>query len=64
MTEMCAHVDLYTHVCMFADVDECASSPCVNAVNCTNAIGSFTCDCEDGFTGVLCDSGNIWMLSI
>ena len=32
-----------------ADIDECEQSPCGINANCTNAIGSFNCSCEDGF---------------
>lgn len=48
------------------DVDECLSEEddCHEFANCTNTIGSFICNCSDGFegngticTGILC--GNI-----
>ena len=34
-----------------ADVDECSGSPCDNNAACSNSDGSFTCTCNDGFTG-------------
>eukprot|EP00058_Branchiostoma_floridae_P012007 XP_002597495.1 hypothetical protein BRAFLDRAFT_80499 [Branchiostoma floridae] len=36
------------------DVDECLNSPCDHGV-CSNNIGSFQCDCEQYYTGPLCD---------
>ena len=35
-----------------ADVDECVSqSPCDSNALCTNILGSYTCACNDGYTG-------------
>ena len=36
------------------NIDECHSQPCVHG-NCTDMIGYFLCDCEDEYTGKLCD---------
>ena len=36
---------------ILADVDECLTSPCDTNANCTNAVGSYTCQCQDGYTG-------------
>lgn len=35
-----------------ADIDECKSIPniCGDIRVCTNTVGNYTCDCEDGFT--------------
>eukprot|EP01006_Ploeotia_vitrea_P046379 TRINITY_DN67022_c6_g1_i1.p1 TRINITY_DN67022_c6_g1~~TRINITY_DN67022_c6_g1_i1.p1 ORF type:complete len:357 (+),score=23.58 TRINITY_DN67022_c6_g1_i1:494-1564(+) len=30
------------------DIDECADSPCTSRTICSNTIGSYRCDCEDG----------------
>ncbi|XP_019616714.1 PREDICTED: neurogenic locus notch homolog protein 1-like [Branchiostoma belcheri] len=37
-----------------ADVDDCASSPCANGT-CTDGVASYTCSCENGWTGNNCD---------
>ena len=35
------------------DIDECVSgnNSCHDYANCTNTIGSYTCECKEGFTG-------------
>ena len=34
------------------DIDECLSvDDCDSNANCTNTQGSFTCSCQDGYTG-------------
>ncbi|XP_078692955.1 uncharacterized protein LOC144922781 [Branchiostoma floridae x Branchiostoma belcheri] len=37
-----------------ADIDECLSSPCVHGT-CTDGVASYTCSCENGWTGNNCD---------
>jgi len=40
----------YYYVQLFVwslDINECISSPCDH--NCTNAVGSFECSCNDGY---------------
>ena len=44
-------------------MDECAKSPCKNGGSCTNTAGSFTCKCQQGFQGKLCDQGSILFIS-
>ena len=34
---------------MFADTDECKSSPCDANADCTNTPGSYDCKCKDGY---------------
>ena len=43
----------------FKDLDECLANPCANEGECINSIASFTCKCPPGWTGPLCDIGNI-----
>jgi len=40
----------------FVDINECASSPCVNGGSCVDAINGYTCSCVAGYTGVLCET--------
>ena len=35
----------------FQDVNECLEYPCNVNASCTDNEGSFTCQCNDGFTG-------------
>ena len=46
---------------MFADVDECSSSPCQNGGTCIDAVNSYTCDCVDGFEGSNCAASKIYL---
>ena len=39
------------------DVDECASSPCVNDGSCTDEVAGFTCQCVPGYDGLTCTNG-------
>lgn len=39
---------------MLVDFNNCLSSPCVNGI-CNDALGSYTCSCQNGFTGHDCD---------
>ena len=42
-----------------SDVDECASSPCWNGGKCIDNINRFSCQCEKGFGGHLCEKGQL-----
>jgi len=42
-----------------ADFDECGSSPCQHGATCADGINRFTCGCAAGYTGILCETGEI-----
>ena len=41
------------------DLDECASSPCLNGASCTNEFNRYSCMCTVGFTGMQSTNINI-----
>ena len=46
----------------FADIDDCATKPCLNNGTCIDGIAAFTCQCAEGFTGRICDIGQLVIL--
>ena len=42
------------------DIDECESSPCGHG-NCSEGIDTFSCFCHTGYTGSLCETGNLFV---
>lgn len=40
-----------------ADIDECQENPCLNGAQCIEGKGSFTCQCEAGYSGSVCETG-------
>ena len=41
------------------DIDECATSPCLNGGSCTDQVNGYTCNCVDGYDGTNCETGNV-----
>ena len=41
------------------DIDECASSPCLNGATCTNLLDQYQCACKPGYTSHRCEIGNL-----
>ena len=48
-----SHEDVLIYWMLFLslDYDECGNSPCDPNGSCTNIPGSFTCECNDGYSG-------------
>lgn len=43
-------------ISVFVAVDHsCDSSPCLNSGTCVNSGDSFTCICQEGYEGAVCD---------
>ena len=40
-----------------ADIDECASDPCMNDGTCTDLVNGFSCNCTGNYTGSMCNIG-------
>ena len=49
--------DLIYNTIYVLDILECASNPCKNGAACVDGTNFYTCTCEDGYTGVHCDTG-------
>jgi len=43
----------------FIDIDDCASNLCQNGGSCRDGINGYTCDCEDGYIGENCETGEL-----
>ena len=41
----------------FAEIDECASDPCLNGGECDDGDLEYECVCRLGFTGAHCETG-------
>ncbi|XP_028408891.1 uncharacterized protein LOC114531487 [Dendronephthya gigantea] len=53
-THDCTHLDDAGVECSRTDIDECVSSAlhhCPHTTHCVNTVGSFSCECNDGYTG-------------
>lgn len=50
---------IFTLYLFFKDIDDCLPNPCINGGECTNTMGSFTCQCESGLTGKFCEQGKL-----
>lgn len=50
-------VSLDTSGCVSTDGDACLSQPCFNGGECKDAIGPYTCFCQQGFKGYNCEIG-------
>lgn len=48
---------LILQLLFFVDVDECNSFPCENNGTCINSLGSYTCNCSEGWQNEDCKEG-------
>ena len=45
----------------FTEIDECVSNPCESGSTCNNYVNSFNCTCTEGYTGMMCETGNLYL---
>ena len=48
--------NIFCMTTFFTDTDDCASEPCEHG-SCTDGVDSFTCSCDEGYEGPLCEIG-------
>ena len=48
----------------YADIDECASSPCQHDATCHNGLDFYMCSCLPGYTGSNCETGEYSIIFI
>ena len=49
---------------LISEIDECDSNPCQNAVKCVDRLNGYTCDCNSGFSGPNCESGEFILILV
>ena len=43
--------------CVAADINPCASNPCMNNGSCVDLANQYSCSCPAGFSGTRCETG-------
>ena len=50
------------HIFYPTEINECGSSPCVYGT-CTDNVNSYSCTCDDGYTGINCETSKLSSIS-
>ena len=50
------HKSIFCYI-LFEDIDDCESTPCMNAAACTDLVNGHNCTCVGGYEGFLCETG-------
>ena len=68
MLQFSVKLKIERYFCFHTDIDECVeeSDNCDDNAICTNTDGSFTCECESGFSGngIQCDGKIIMVMTL
>ncbi len=46
---------------ILTEINECATSNCQNGGTCVDKRGSYTCVCDEAFTGIDCETGRFYI---
>ena len=46
------------------DINECATSPCVNEMKCIDLVNDFACECQPGWRGKKCDESKCFTVLV
>jgi hypothetical protein len=44
---------------LFSDIDDCEENPCGSGGECVDKVNGFSCNCRQGYTGDVCETGYI-----
>ena len=47
--------------CLFVDIDECSTLPCMNGGTCTDGVNAYSCACVAGYSGDTCEIGKCYI---
>ena len=59
---MCDGFRILNETFFLTDINECDGGPCKNGGTCANSDGSYSCSCQDGWTGNDCTQGMVFYL--
>ena len=54
--------DMCLHLFSLLDIDHCANISCQNGATCQNLETTYTCQCDVGYTGQLCDTSTYCLM--